>query len=249
MASRRRPAPHESSETQARACLTAVGAHLDVRVEDREEALEVAVPGGREEGIDDGPLVVEVDVGHRRALDPAAGSARELPRRRRGPIDDRRDLVERHAEHVVEHEGHAFGRRERVEDDEHREPDRIAEQRLLLGIGSRLRAHDRIGDVGFERRLAPGLPRSEHVQGDPSDDSRQPGTQVVDVARVRAAQPDPRLLDGVVGLGQRAEHPVGDAPQVRAVRLEALGEPVLVVHVVIFLRAFVKSTTRHGPQT
>ena len=35
--------------------------------------------------------------------------------------------------------------------------------------------------------------------------------EAVDLAGVRAAEPDPRLLDGVVGLGERAEHPVGHA--------------------------------------
>jgi RimJ/RimL family protein N-acetyltransferase len=33
--------------------------------------------------------------------------------------------------------------------------------------------------------------------------------EVVDLAGVRAAEPDPHLLDGVVGLAERAEHPVG----------------------------------------
>ena len=48
------------------------------------------------------------------------------------------------------------------------------------------------------------------------------------LARVGAAEPQPGLLHGVVGLAERAEHPVGDRPQVAAVLLEALGELVLV---------------------
>ena len=69
---------------------------------------------------------------------------------------------------------------------------------------------------------------AELVQADATDDRGQPGAQVLDVARVGPAEPDPGLLDGVVRLAQRAEHPVGHAAQVRAVRLEALGQPVLV---------------------
>ena len=109
----------------------------DVRVEDGEEAFEVTVTRRREEGVDDGPLAIQIDVGHGRALDAATGTARELPRRRRRPADDRCDLVERHGEDVVQHEGDPFGGRQGVEDDEHREPDRIAQQGFLLGIDAR----------------------------------------------------------------------------------------------------------------
>ena len=93
-----------------------------------------------------------------------------------------------------------------------------------------------IRHVGLEGRLAPRPARPEHVEADPPDDRRQPGPQVLDLAGVGAAQADPRLLDGVVGLADRAEHPECHAAQVGAVGLEAIGEPVLVVHAVTFLR-------------
>ena len=128
---------------QTRTRRPAVGAQHDVRVEDGEEAFEVTVARRREEGVDDGPLAIEIDVGHGRTLDAATGTARELPRRRRGSADDRCDLVERHGEDVVQHEGDPFGGRQGVEDDEHREPDRIAQQGFLLGIDSLLRTQDR----------------------------------------------------------------------------------------------------------
>ena len=50
-----------------------------------------------------------------------------------------------------------------------------------------------------------------------------------------AAQPQPRLLEGVVGLAQRTQHPVRDRPQAGAVLVEALGQPFLLAHVT-FLR-------------
>jgi hypothetical protein len=40
----------------------------------------------------------------------------------------------------------------------------------------------------------------------------------------------PALLDRVVGVAQRAEHPVRHRPQPRAARLEPPGQPVFYVH-------------------
>ena len=208
----------------------AVGAQHDVRVEDGEEAFEVTGTRRRQEGVDDDPLAIEIDVGDGRALDASAGTARELPRRRRRSADDRCDLVERHGEDVVQHEGDTLGGRQRIEHDQQGEPDRIAQQGFLLGIDPLLRTQDGIREVRLQGRLAPRLARSQHVEADPPDDRRQPGPQVVDLARVGAAQADPGFLDGVVRLGQGAEHPKGDAAQMRAVCLEALGEKLLVVH-------------------
>ena len=56
---------------------------------------------------------------------------------------------------------------------------------------------------------------------------------------VGAAEPQPGLLDGVVGLAQRAEHPVGDRPQVGAVLVESLGQPGRSRPSVTFLRRVV----------
>ena len=55
--------------------------------------------------------------------------------------------------------------------------------------------------MGLQGRFAARPARSQHVEADPPDDRRQPGAQVVDVARVGAAQADPGFLDGVVRLG------------------------------------------------
>jgi hypothetical protein len=175
-------------------------------------------------------LTIKADVGHGRALDAATAAARELPRRRRSSAHDRCDLVERHGEDIVQHEGDPFGGREGVEDNEQCEPDGIAQQGFLLGIDPLLRTQDGIREVGLEGRFAARLARSQHVEADPPDDRRQPGPQVVDIARVGAAEADPGFLDGVVRLGQGTEHPKGDAAQVGAVCLEAFREPVLVVH-------------------
>ena len=157
-------------------------------------------------------------------------AARQLPRRLRGALEDRRDVVEGHGEHVVQHEGQPLGGAQRVEHDEHREPDRVGEQRLLLGVG-RVRAaaagSGASASSGSSRRDVRVRSMSRRHAG---DDRRQPAAEVVDGARVGAAEPQPRLLDGVVGLARRAEHPVGHRAQVGPVLLESLRQPVVRVH-------------------
>jgi hypothetical protein len=44
-----------------------------------------------------------------------------------------------------------------------------------------------------------------------------------------AAQPQPRVLNGIVGLAQRAEHPIRNCPQMRAILLEPFRKPLVVV--------------------
>ena len=56
-----------------------------------------------------------------------------------------------------------------------------------------------------------------------------------------ALQPQPGLLHGVVGLGERAEHPVADRPQTIAVLFELLGKRSFV-HPVTNLRGVVSNS-------
>jgi hypothetical protein len=102
----------------------------------------------------------------------------------------------------------------------------------VLGVDPGLGTHDRVRDVRVERRLVACPSRAKHVQAHAAHDRGQPGAQVVDVAGVGSAEPDPGLLHGVVRLGQGSEHPVGYGPQVGAVRLESLGQPFLIGHVI-----------------
>ena len=70
------------------------------------------------------------------------------------------DLVERHGEHVVQHEREAFCRVQSLEDDLQRDPDRVREQRFVLG--PRPRQSRRSARVGT-RRAAP-----RHVSAGPA---------------------------------------------------------------------------------
>jgi hypothetical protein len=124
--------------------------------------------------------------------------------------DDRRDLVERQREHVVQHERDPLGGVQRLQNDEQGKADGVVQYRLVLGVHSGLRADDGIRHPHVERQVPAG---TEQVQADPRDHRGQPGTEVVDVAGVGPAGPQPRLLHGVVGLGERTEHPVRHGPQ------------------------------------
>jgi hypothetical protein len=122
----------------------------------------------------------------------------------------------------VQHEGDPLGRRERLQDHQQGERDLVGAYRPVLGPGLVRGHHDRVGKWRVQRQLTPRPPGAQHVEAHPRDHGRQPGAQVADGVRVSAAQPQPRLLYGVVGVGERAEHPVGDRAQVRPMLLEIL---------------------------
>ena len=82
------------------------------------------------------------------------------------------------------------------------------------------------GTCAVERLLAAASGGSAACRGTPgrrrSSASRRGSRCSSASARL---EPQPRLLHGVVGLGERAEHPVGHGPQVGPVLLEPLGQP------------------------
>ena len=208
-----------------------IGSQNDVWVEERDQGTEVALAGGGEVGVDDLALAAEVGVGESGcSLHPAACTARELPRRGWGALNDRRDLVEGHGEHVMQDEREPLGGSQSVEYHEQGEPDRVGEQRLMLGVGSVLGADDRVGHVRAERLLGPRFARLQGRQAHPGDDRGQPPAQVLDAVAVGSADSQPGFLNRVVRLAQRAEHPIGDRSQVRALLLETLRQQLVLDH-------------------
>ena len=174
-------------------------------MEHRDQRLEVALAGRRQERLDQPALLGEVRIGVRvRRPQAPPGPARELARRVGAAVDDRGDLIEGHPEGVVQDEGEPFRRPERFEHHQEGEADRIGDQRLVLGIGAVDRVDDRVRHPLVERLLAPRVAGAQHVQGDPRDHRGQPGAEVLDRLRVTAVEPQPGLLHGVVGLGGRA---------------------------------------------
>ena len=118
----------------------AVDAEDDFGVQHLEQGLEVAVPRGGEERVDDLALPADIRVGDRDlALHPAPRPAGELARRLRRAVDHGSDLVEGDGEHVMEYEREPFGRIQRLEHDQQREADRVGEQRLVLRVDARPR--------------------------------------------------------------------------------------------------------------
>jgi hypothetical protein len=161
------------------------------------------------------------------ATPPPAG---ELPGRLWRPSDDRGDFLEGHSEHVVQYEGQPFGRSQRFEYHEQREPDGVGEHRFLLGVGFGVEADDRFGEPAADVVLLARAARPQDVEADAADDGGEPAAEVGDRLGVGTAQSQPGLLEGVIGVAERAEHAVGDCPQVRPVLLEPLDLPALLVH-------------------
>lgn len=62
------------------------------------------------------------------------------------------------------------------------------------------------------------------MPGTPSMTAGQPAAQVLDTLAAGPRQPQPRLLDGVVRVGVRAEHTERDRVEVGALGLELRGE-------------------------
>ena len=83
----------------------------------------------------------------------------------------------------------ALRRRQRLEHDEQREPDRIGEHDLVLGIepvravDDRLRQMPSSGSSPCERRVR------SIVQRDAADDRHEPGLEVLDLVVAGAAEP------------------------------------------------------------
>ncbi len=130
----------------------------------------------------------------------------------------------------MQREREPLGGAERVEDHEQGGADGVGQERFVLGVATSGDALDPLRHAGTRRFLASGRTRAQHVQRHPCHDRRQPPTKVLDLVRVRPAEPEPGFLHGVIGLAPRTEHPVGDCPQMRTVALEPVHQPLVFRH-------------------
>ncbi len=145
-------------------------------------------------------------------------------------------------EQIVQHEGDAFGRAQRVEHDHHGGAHGVGEQDLALRIGRlgrRRRALGRSAGAAFSRVFrARSMSRHTCVMTVVSQPPR------LSTAPVSARdEPQPRLLHGVLGFARRAQHAVGDRPQAGPVLLESRAQGC-VGHV--RLLSFVMGMTDEG---
>ena len=74
------------------------------------------------------------------------------------------DLVEGHIEHVVQHEGEALIRRQRLHGDQQRLPERVRDDRFSIPVD--LDGRGLLGCRQFKRLLTASAARSQHVQRD-----------------------------------------------------------------------------------
>ena len=120
----------------------------------------------------------------------------------------------------------------------------IAASRALGAIGSRPKRYDALAGIEIapvpcrlilawdvhRALVAPRCARAQHVQAHPPDDRRQPGPHVLNGRGILVANPQPCLLQGVVGFADRSEHPIGDRPEMPSVLLEPFGQSLTLVH-------------------
>mgnify|MGYP000017537056 CR=1 FL=1 len=172
----------------------------DLGVQEREQPVEVTLPRRREEGRDDRSLRLPV-ARRLRPPDLAPGPAGQHLGGVRGPAEDLSDVGERHREHVVQHERQPLRRGEGLQHDEHRQPDGLREDRLLLRGRALVLDHDERQGVQVVCRPAPARTGPQDVDADTTDDRGQPAPEVVDAPGLLPRQPQPRLLQGVLGVG------------------------------------------------
>jgi hypothetical protein len=208
-------------------------------VEHAEQRLELTGARRSEEGVHHLALPMEVRIRHGRAPHPPAGPGGQLSGRVRRSPHDRCDVRERHAEHVVQHERQPLRRGESVEHDEQRQPDRVGLDCLVF----RVSAHHRVRHPAVQRCFTARRTGAQHVQTDPADDRGEPPGQVLHLG-IRPGQAQPRLLYGVLGFGERAEHPIRHGLRVRTLRGELRGQS-FVVHGHVPPRGSVITLTRH----
>ena len=130
----------------------------------------------------------------------------------------------------MQHERQPLGRGQRLEDHEHGHADGIGQQHEALRVTTIRGGHDRVGQVDAHRLLASRVPDPQRVEREAGHDGGEPATQVVDRGGVTSVQAEPGVLDRVLGFGRRPKHPIRHGPQVRAMELELLGEPVAIRH-------------------
>ena len=122
-----------------------------------------------------------------------------------------RDLVESQPEHIVQQEGGALERRQAFQRQHQRQGDVF----LLVLFD------DGIGKPGADIGLAL-VPRGfELIETQPRDRAAQERLGLAHLAAIGLHPADEGLLHHVLGVGDRAEHAVGDAHELRTQRVES----------------------------
>ena len=131
--------------------------------------------------------------------------------------DRRRDFLEVQPEHVVQQEGRALERRQTFQRQHQRQGD-VLLFRLL---------DDRIGQPRADIGLALVPRRLELIETEARDRAAQERLRLTHRAAVGPHPADEGLLQHVLGIGDGAEHAVGDAHELRTQRVEAFRRVVV----------------------
>ncbi|BFO19597.1 hypothetical protein SHKM778_59850 [Streptomyces sp. KM77-8] len=158
----------------------------------------------------------------------SAGAAGELPYGRFAAVEQGRDVGVRVAERLAQHEHRAFQRGEGLQDDEDGEGDGVGEHGLFGGV------RDGVAEVGDVRlrqpradvRLAARLDLAQPVDGEAGGDAHQVAARFAYAGPVAARPAQPRVLHDVLGVGDPAQHAVGDPEEDGAVCFEDVGRGV-----------------------
>jgi hypothetical protein len=147
-------------------------------------------------------------------LDVTARSGQDLAAVRAALLDDRRHLVVRVAEQLVQHVDGALDRAEPLEQHQERERERLVGLGALGRPGHRL-GHERLGQPRPDVGLAPHARRAQVVDRQARHDRRQERLRRLDLVTA-PQQPQVRLLDEILCLADATDHPVGEREQQRA---------------------------------
>jgi len=184
----------------------AIGIDGDVRRQERSQLLHVAAAGRHEEGSGD---LLAAFLGHGKA---GAGRAEVGPRAagklaagRRRTTDGPGDLLEADAEHVVEEKGGALKRRKTLKSHHQRQRDIVD---LLLH-----RLDDRFRQPGPDIGLAPAPRGFQVVEAKARHDAAQKRFRLAYRISIGIEPAEERLLDDILRVRDRSEHPVRDAHQ------------------------------------
>lgn len=158
------------------------------------------------------------------------GSAGELAAGSHRAAHRRRDLLERHCEHVMQDERHPLTGAQRA-------------QHLQQGTAYLIIQRDPIGRIGNRRNIQRGsgfhhgcdpgpltahTRRTQLIQAQPAHHHRQPGTWLVNLRLLSPGQPHKCLLNRVLGVADIAEHLIGQVHQVRVMLAPSRGHQRVV---------------------
>jgi hypothetical protein len=127
----------------------------------------------------------------------------------------------------MKHEDHPLGRAEALQQDQQRQADAVIQGDPVGGVGQPAaggRGNElALGGVMGPLPASPGGP--DPVQAQAAGHHDQPPALILNLTDVRGQQAGERILDGILGGTDVAEHPEGEIDQVGAVLPERLDDP------------------------